>query len=189
MWFIYSLAPVSQILHTWTTTWTTGGMISMISWFCSLPHVQVSAMPRRKEYKMVLEVPVWETLPGGHHEASPPCLCHFLRCSTGLRIFSRCGRSLFFSGDVHGNQRHHRLRRQHLLLPLHHRLWYLPQGINPTLPIFSGPLFYSSCNVFCPLCPDLFFARLSTGSRAQSNATPTPMESRRLRTSSLRWVT
>merc|ERR1719341_1661273 len=32
---------------------------------------------------------------------SPPCLCHFLHCGTG---------------DVHGNQRHHRLRRQHLLL-------------------------------------------------------------------------
>merc|ERR1712002_1043607 len=57
--------------------------------------------------------PVWETLPGGHHEASSACLCHFLRCGIG---------------DLHGNPRHHRLRRQHLLLPLHHRLRRLTQG-------------------------------------------------------------
>merc|ERR1712233_132274 len=54
-----------------------------------------------------------ETLPGGHHEASPPCLCRLLRCGIG---------------DLYGNPGHHRLRRHHLLLPLHYRLRRHTQG-------------------------------------------------------------
>ena len=37
-----------------------------------------------KVYKTEKGGPVWETLPGGHHEASPPCLCHLLRCGIGI---------------------------------------------------------------------------------------------------------
>ena len=36
-----------------------------------------------KVYKREMGGPVWETLPGGHHEASPPCFCHILRCCIG----------------------------------------------------------------------------------------------------------
>ena len=147
-------------------------------------------MPRRKEYKMVLEVPVWETLPGGHHEASPPCLRHFLRCSTGLHTrkdFSAAVVEASFSQETYTETRDITDSAGNTFSCLYTIVYDTSRKVFCLiLPIFSGPLSYSSCKIFCPFCPDLFFARLSTGSRARSNATLTPMESRLLRTSSLR---
>ena len=178
MWFIYSGACVTNPAHLSHDGNDRRNDVRETD-FSVFRMCRCQVQRGARVYKTQMRGPVWETLPGGHHEASPPCLRHFLHCGTGLRIFSRCGRRLFFSGDVHGNQGHHRLRRQHLLLPLHHRLRPIPQGFSPNLVLFCSARVSDSF---------FFVPRLCIGSRAPSNVILTPMENRQLRISSLLWV-
>ena len=141
-------------------------------------------------------------LPSGRHEA--PFLCVRPRLSSGIGMslatqksflwkysflkkkhicspFQSVGRTKpSYPGDLHRDPGHNWFCWQHLLVPLHNCLWPQPQGFRP----------FFFCKYFTQaLLPNNFLSsRWSIGDRARFTATQTPMASRRLRPSSLRWA-
>ena len=93
---------------------------------------------------------------------------------------SKCLGETSYPGDLHRDPGHNWFCWQHLLVPLHNCLWPQPQGFRP---IFFCKYFTQA------LLPNNFLSsRWSIGDRARFTATQTPMASRRLRPSSLRWA-
>ena len=153
-----------------------------------------------KVYKKMTELPVLERLPtqwspwsfSSALSLSSPQQWHWYVLGHSnvffVEIFfddisvplSKCLGETSYPGDLHRDPGHNWFCWQHLLVPLHNCLWPQPQGFRP----------FFFCKYFTQaLLPNNFLSsRWSIGDRARFTATQTPMASRRLRPSSLRWT-